>query len=56
LVAGLVGTAAMTLSSTLEMKLRRGEPSRAPARVAAQLLGVEPKGETAEARFATLVH
>lgn len=34
MVAGVVGTAAMTVSSTLEAKLRGREPSTTPARAA----------------------
>jgi hypothetical protein len=56
LFAGAAGTAAMTLSSTIEMKLRRRPASSAPADAASKVLGVEPKGEKEEARFATLVH
>ena len=56
LAAGAVGTAAMTVSSTLEMHLRGREPSTVPARAAAKLLGVEPVGEAERRRFATLVH
>ncbi len=56
LFAGAVGTAAMTASSTLEMKLRNRGASSAPADAAAKVLGVEPKGEKEQARFATLVH
>jgi hypothetical protein len=56
LVAGAIGTAAMTVSSTVEMKLRRRKPSDAPARAAAKLLGVEPLGEAEKQRFANLVH
>lgn len=56
LFAGLVGTAAMTVSSTLEMK-RRGRPaSSAPAAAAAKVLGVEPAGESEKERFSNLVH
>jgi len=56
LVAGLLGTAAMTVSSTLEMK-RRGRPgSSVPATAAAKVLGVEPVGEREKARFSNLVH
>ena len=56
LFAGLVGTAAMTVSSTLEMK-RRGRPaSSAPATAAAKVLGVEPAGEHERERFSNLVH
>lgn len=56
LLAGVVGTGAMTVSSTLEMKLRGRAASSAPADAAAKVLGVEPKGEAAKARFATMVH
>lgn len=56
LVAGVVGTAAMTLSSTIEMKVRGREPSTVPARAAAKVLGVEPVGEPERQRFATIVH
>ncbi|MDQ3353577.1 MAG: hypothetical protein M3507_03660 [Actinomycetota bacterium] len=56
LFAGAVGTAAMTVSSTLEMKLRGREGSSAPADAAAKVLGIEPKGDAEKARFATVVH
>ena len=56
LVAGAVGTAAMTVSSTLEMKLRKREGSTAPADAAAKLLGIKPEGEDEKARFSTMVH
>jgi hypothetical protein len=55
--AGLVGTAAMTVSSTLEAKLRGRPFSTAPAKAAARALGIETfdDGE-AYARFSNLVH
>lgn len=56
LFAGAIGTAAMTLSSTLEMKLRDRAGSSAPADAARKVLGVEPVDEAAEARFSTVVH
>src|SRR5919109_4053409 len=57
LVAGLVGTAAMTVSSTIEMKVRGREASSAPARAAEKVLGIEKfKSDADERRFATLVH
>jgi hypothetical protein len=56
LAAGLVGTAAMTVSSTVEMKLRGRKPSSAPADAAAKVLGVQPVGEDEKQRFATIVH
>ncbi len=56
LFAGAVGTAAMTVSSTLEMKARGRAASTAPADAAGKILGVEPKDEAGEARFSNLVH
>lgn len=55
LFAGAIGTAAMTASSTLEMKLQNRTGSSAPA-AAAKVLGVKPVDEQAEARFANIVH
>lgn len=52
LVAGAAATAAMTVSSTAEMKLRGREPSTAPADVAGKLLGVRPEQD----RFAAIAH
>ncbi len=54
--AGVAGTAAMTVSSTLEMKLRGRAASSTPARAAAKVLGVEPVDEESEARFSNIVH
>ncbi|MDQ3145348.1 MAG: hypothetical protein M3R01_00145 [Actinomycetota bacterium] len=56
LVAGAVGTAAMTISSTVEAKLRQREGSSAPATAAAKVLGVEPTGDKEKARFSNVVH
>ena len=56
LVAGAIGTAAMTVSSTIEAKVRGRQGSTAPADAAAKVLGIEPKDEAAESRFSNLVH
>jgi hypothetical protein len=57
LVAGLAGTAAMTVSSTLEARLRRRPPSTAPARATAKALGIsEFEDDRARARFNDLSH
>jgi hypothetical protein len=56
LFAGAAGTAAMTVSSTLEMKLRGRPASSTPALAAQKVLGVQPVDEAAEARFSNLVH
>ena len=52
----VAGTAEMTVSSTLEAKLRGRGASTAPAQAAAKVLGVEPVDEEAMARFSNLVH
>jgi hypothetical protein len=57
LVAGFAGTAAMTVSSTLEAKLRGRAPSLAPARATAKMLGIaEFEDGVAQARFNDLSH
>ena len=56
LFAGAAGTVAMTVSSTVEMKLRDRGASSAPAQAAVKMLGVQPVNEGAEARFSNLVH
>jgi hypothetical protein len=57
LVAGFAGTAAMTISSTLEAKLRGRQPSTAPARAAAKALGIASfEDSVAQARFNDLSH
>lgn len=57
LVAGLVGTVAMTVSSTIEQKARGRPASSAPAHAAEKALGIEKfQSGAAEQRFSTLVH
>jgi hypothetical protein len=57
LVAGFVGTAAMTVSSTLEARLRHRQASSAPARATAKVLGIkEFEDHLAEARFNDISH
>ncbi len=56
LFAGAAGTAAMTVSSTLEMKLSGRPASQTPAQAAEAVLQVEPKDEKSEAQFSNLVH
>jgi len=45
LFAGVVGTAAMTVSSTVEAKLRDRAGSSAPLDAAGKVLGFQPVGE-----------
>jgi hypothetical protein len=57
LLAGFAGTAAMTLSSTLEARLRGRALSTAPARATAKVLGIkEFEDDLAAARWSDLSH
>lgn len=56
LFAGLAGTAVMTLSSTIEMKLRGREGSDAPVQAVSKVLGIEAKSEEDKKLLSTLVH
>ena len=57
LIAGFAGTAVMTVSSTLEAKLRGRKPSSAPARATAKALGIAAfEDDVAAARFNDLSH
>ena len=57
LVAGFVGTAAMTVSSSVEARLRHRAASSAPARATAKVLGIkEFEDPIAAARFNDLSH
>jgi hypothetical protein len=56
LIAGLAGTAAMTISSAIEMKVRGRSASQTPARAICEALGLETKSEQAQGRLTSLVH
>jgi len=57
LMAGLAGTTFMTLSSTVEARLRQRKPSSAPARATAKVLGITSfADEIAQARFNDVAH
>lgn len=55
-LAGLAGTAAMTTSSTAEMKVSGREASSTPADAAGTVLGVKPVDDAGAARFGNAVH
>jgi hypothetical protein len=55
LAAGFAGTAVLTLSQRLEMRLTGRPPSDLPARVAEGVLGISPRGR-ARARVAFATH
>ena len=57
LVAGVAGTAAMTISSSVEARLRHRAASSAPARATAKVLGIKDfEDGIAAARFNDLAH
>lgn len=56
LLAGALGTAAMTASSTLEMKLSGRGASSTPEDAAGTVLGVQPSDSAGQQRFGTAVH
>ena len=57
LLAGIAGTAAMTVSSTIEQKVRKRPPSNAPAEATARVLGISGfETPYAHARFSFLSH
>ena len=57
IVAGFLGTAAMTASSTIEARLRHRAASTAPARATAKALGIRAfDSDLAQARFNDLSH
>ena len=57
IVAGVLGTAAMTVSSRIEARLRHRAASSAPARATAKALGIKTfENDLAKARFSDLSH
>jgi hypothetical protein len=56
LFCGLAGTAAITISQMIEMKLSKREPSSTPADAAGKVLGVQPRDPAGKERFANVVH
>ncbi len=56
ILAGLAGTAAMTVSSTTEAKISGRGASTTPADAAGKVAGVQPRDSEGEQRFNTLAH
>src|SRR5690625_5333783 len=56
LFAGLAGTAAMTLVSTLEMKARGREASTTPVDAVSKVFDIEPVDEDARMRLSNITH
>ena len=56
LLAGLAGTAAITISQMIEMRITKRQASEAPVKVAEQVTDVKPSTEEAKARVAQEIH
>jgi len=56
LIAGLVGTVAITIASTIEKKVRKRPASSAPAAAADKVLHVRPRDEEGKSRLGNVVH
>jgi len=56
LLAGLAGTAAITLSQMIEMKITKREPSEAPVKVASQVTGAAPADESQKEKLSNEIH
>jgi hypothetical protein len=56
LLAGVAGTAVMTMVTTIEMNVRGREASSAPSDAAGKVLGVQPRNPQGRARFSNVVH
>lgn len=56
LIAGFVGTAAITIAQMIEMKITGRTPSNAPAEAAGKVLGFQPKSNKDAIRLAQYVH
>ncbi|MGH2735543.1 MAG: hypothetical protein ACRDKZ_08185 [Actinomycetota bacterium] len=56
LVAGVVGTGALTLATMVEAKARGKEESNAPAEAAEKMLGFEPSNPQQEKALNNIVH
>ncbi|HEY3874867.1 MAG TPA: hypothetical protein VGM92_05290 [Candidatus Kapabacteria bacterium] len=56
LIAGLAGTAAITLSTMIEAKLRGRPDSKTPSKVGGKVMGVQPRDPSGGKRFNQIVH
>jgi hypothetical protein len=56
LLAGLAGTAAITLSQMIEMKIIKRKPSEAPVKVAQEVTDVKPTNADAKEKVSQEIH
>jgi hypothetical protein len=55
-MAGIVGTAAITISQMIEMKIDGREPSAAPAEAASKVLDIKPTSEEQKEKVSQQIH
>ncbi|HJP62497.1 MAG TPA: hypothetical protein VJ844_03605 [Mucilaginibacter sp.] len=56
ILAGLAGTAVITLSQMIEMRLTKREPSEAPVKVAEQVTDVKPANKEVKEKVSQEIH
>ena len=56
LIAGIAGTAAITISQMIEMKITQRESSEAPIKVASQVTNIRPVDEDSKAKVTQEIH
>jgi len=56
LIAGLTGTAAISVAQIVEMKMTKRKSSNTPVDAAGKVLGVAPTSDENAAKFNTMVH
>lgn len=56
LMAGVVGTAAITLSQMIEMKITKRKPSDATVKVAGQITGIKPASKNVKQKVSLEIH
>ncbi len=56
LIAGLAGTAAITISQMIEMKITKRKPSTTPADAAEKVLDIKPATDEDKSKFSQEVH
>lgn len=56
LLAGLAGTAAITISQMIEMKITKRQPSKAPVEAASKVLDVDAVSEEKEQKVSQEIH
>ena len=56
LLAGIAGTAAITLSQMIEMKITKRKPSEAPVKVAKEVTAIKPSNAAAKEKVTQEIH